>query len=72
MNANKYFYLATVKNATSVTDCIKANFTLSPKSDEEIEALAKTNVGCSSQMIFTNDLILIENRAFSRNDLEFI
>ena len=44
---SKYFYMATLKSATSVTDCIKANFTQSPLSEQEIEAKLK-NVNVST------------------------
>ena len=43
-NGSKYFYMATIKHATSVTDSLKANFTYSPISEAELDSKSKANV----------------------------
>ena len=37
-NIAKYFYMATLKHSTAVTDCIRARFTYSPLSENELIA----------------------------------
>ena len=40
----EYFYHSTYKSGNAVTSSVKANFTLSPYSEEEIEIMSKNNV----------------------------